>query len=146
MGPSCALAEFRDGHLTVRSHGQGMHPLRKNLAAALGLPIEAITAKHLQGPGCYGHNGADDAALDAALVAMRIPGRTIRLQWRREEEFGFEPVGPAMLVTLHVDLDDTRPAGRLDDRDLERHARAAAGQRQRLSCWRPRRCPIRRPR
>lgn len=111
MGPSCALAEFRDGHLTVRSHGQGMHPLRKNLAAALGLPVEAITATHIQGPGCYGHNGADDAALDAALVAMRIPGRCIRLQWRREEEFAFEPVGPAMLVTLHVDLDERgRPA------------------------------------
>jgi CO/xanthine dehydrogenase Mo-binding subunit len=111
MGPSCALAEFRDGHLTVHSHGQGMHPLRKNLAAALGLPIEAITARHLHGPGCYGHNGADDAALDAALVAVRIPNRTIRLQWRREEEFGFEPVGPAMLVTLHVELDDRgRPA------------------------------------
>lgn len=111
MGPSCALAEFRNGRLTVQSHGQGMHPLRKNLAAALKLPIESITARHLHGPGCYGHNGADDAALDAALVAVRIPGRTIRLQWRREEEFGFEPVGPAMLVTLHVDLDDKgRPA------------------------------------
>jgi CO/xanthine dehydrogenase Mo-binding subunit len=111
MGPSCALAEFRDGHLTVHSHGQGMHPLRKNLAAALKLPLEAITARHLHGPGCYGHNGADDAALDAALVAVRIPNRTIRLQWRREEEFGFEPVGPAMLVTLHVELDDRgRPA------------------------------------
>ena len=111
MSPSCALAEFRDGHLTVRSHGQGMHPLRKNLAAVLGLPVEAITAQHLHGAGCYGHNGADDAALDAALVAMRIPGRWIRLQWRREEEFGFEPVGPAMLVTLHVDLDERgRPA------------------------------------
>jgi len=111
MSPSCALAEFRDGHLTVRSHGQGMHPLRKNLATALGLPPEAITAEHLHGAGCYGHNGADDAALDAALVAMRIPNRWIRLQWRREEEFGFEPVGPAMLVTLHVDLDERgRPA------------------------------------
>lgn len=106
MGPSCALAEFKDGHLTVWSHGQGMAPLQKNLAPALGLPLSAISTKHLHGPGCYGHNGADDAALDAALVAMRIPGRTIRLQWRREEEFGFEPVGPAMLVTLHVDLDD----------------------------------------
>jgi nicotinate dehydrogenase subunit B len=111
MGPSCALAEFRDGHLTVWSHGQGMHPLRKNLAAVLGLPIEAITARHLHGPGCYGHNGADDAALDACLVAMKLPGKTIRLQWRREEEFGFEPVGPAMLVTLHVGLDDNgRPS------------------------------------
>jgi nicotinate dehydrogenase subunit B len=111
MAPSCALAEFRDGHLTVRSHGQGMHPLRRNLAAVLALPPEAITARHLHGAGCYGHNGADDAALDAALIALRIPGRCVRLQWRREEEFGFEPVGPAMLVTLHVDLDERgRPA------------------------------------
>ncbi|MBM3649462.1 MAG: xanthine dehydrogenase family protein molybdopterin-binding subunit [Alphaproteobacteria bacterium] len=111
MAPSCALARFHDGHLTVRSHGQGMHPLRKNLATVLGLPAEAITAQHLHGAGCYGHNGADDAALDAALVARRLPGRWIRLQWRREEEFGFEPVGPAMLVTLQVDLDERgRPA------------------------------------
>jgi CO/xanthine dehydrogenase Mo-binding subunit len=111
MGPSCALAEFKDGHLTVWSHGQGMHPLRRNLAVVLGLPVEAITARHLHGAGCYGHNGADDAALDAALVARRLPGQRIRLQWRREEEFGFEPVGPAMLVTLQVDLDERgRPA------------------------------------
>jgi CO/xanthine dehydrogenase Mo-binding subunit len=111
MAPSCALAEFKDGHLTVWSHGQGMHPLRKNLAPILGLPIEAITARHLHGAGCYGHNGADDAALDASLIALRLPGKCIRLQWRREEEFGFEPVGPAMLVSLHVALDDKgRPA------------------------------------
>ncbi|MFO1081357.1 MAG: molybdopterin cofactor-binding domain-containing protein [Reyranellaceae bacterium] len=111
MAPSCALAEFKDGHLTVWSHGQGMHPLRRNLAAVLGLPVESITARHLHGAGCYGHNGADDAALDAALVACALPGRRIRLQWRREEEFAFEPVGPAMLVTLHVDLDGRgRPA------------------------------------
>jgi nicotinate dehydrogenase subunit B len=111
MAPSCALAEFRDGHLTVHSHGQGMHLLRKNLATALGLPIEAVTAQHLHGAGCYGHNGADDAALDASLIALRLPGYCIRLQWRREEEFGYEPVGPAMLVTLLVDLDDKgRPA------------------------------------
>jgi CO/xanthine dehydrogenase Mo-binding subunit len=111
MGPSCALAQFKDGRLTVWSHGQGMHPLRKNLAMVLGLPPEAVTARHLHGPGCYGHNGADDAALDAALVARQLPGKRVRLQWRREEEFGFEPVGPAMLITLHVDLDERgRPA------------------------------------
>ncbi|MBL8675406.1 MAG: xanthine dehydrogenase family protein molybdopterin-binding subunit, partial [Rhodospirillales bacterium] len=111
LAPSCALAEFVDGHLTIHSHGQGMHPLRRNVAAVLGLPPDAITARHLHGAGCYGHNGADDAALDAALIAVRLPGRKIRLQWRREEEFGFEPVGPAMLVRLHVDLDERgRPA------------------------------------
>jgi nicotinate dehydrogenase subunit B len=106
LAPSCAIAEYRDGHLTVHSHGQGMHPLRRNLASALDLPIETITAKHLHGAGCYGHNGADDAAMDAAVIALRLPGRRIRLRWRREEEFGFEPVGPAMLITLHVGLDE----------------------------------------
>jgi CO/xanthine dehydrogenase Mo-binding subunit len=111
MAPSCGLAEYKGGTLTVWSHGQGMHPLRKNLAPVLGIPLERLVAQHLHGAGCYGHNGADDAALDAALVAMRIPDHCIRLQWRREEEFAFEPVGPAMLVTLHVDLDARgRPA------------------------------------
>lgn len=111
LAPSCALAEYRAGKLTVWSHGQGMHPLRKTLAAALGLAIEAIEAHHAHGAGCYGHNGADDAAMDAALVAMHIPDHCIRLQWRREEEFGFEPVGPAMQVRLKVDLDARgRPA------------------------------------
>ena len=145
MSPSCALAEFRDGHLTVRSHGQGMHPLRKNLAPVLGLPVEAITAQHLHGAGCYGHNGADDAALDAALVAMRIPGRWIRLQWRREEEFGFEPVGPAMLVTLHVDLDERgRPADWTTEIWSPTHVqRPGSGSG---FCWRRRRSPIRHPR
>jgi len=111
MAPSCAYAEFRDGRLTVHSHGQGMHPLRKNLAQVLGLPVEAITARHLHGAGCYGHNGADDAALDAALISRHLPGQCVRVQWRREEEFGFEPVGTAMLVTIKVDLDEKgRPA------------------------------------
>ncbi|MBM3548214.1 MAG: xanthine dehydrogenase family protein molybdopterin-binding subunit [Alphaproteobacteria bacterium] len=106
LAPSCALAEYLDGHLTIQSHGQGMHPLRRNVAAALGIPIESITAKHLHGAGCYGHNGADDAAMDTALIAMRLPGERVRVRWRREEEFAFEPVGPAMLITLHVGLDE----------------------------------------
>jgi nicotinate dehydrogenase subunit B len=112
LAPSCALALFTDQHLSIWSHGQGMHPLRRNIAQVLDLPEEAITARHLDGAGCYGHNGADDAALDAALIAMHSPGRCIRLQWRREEEFGFEPVGPAMLVKLRVRVDG---AGRPSD-------------------------------
>lgn len=107
MGPSCAIARFEDGHLTLWSHGQGMHALRRNVAQVVELPIDAVSCRHFDGPGCYGHNGADDAALDAALVAMALPGRSIRLQWRREEEFGYEPVGPAMLVNIAVRLDDT---------------------------------------
>jgi len=65
----------------------------------------------VQGPGCYGHNGADDAAADAAVIALERPGKPIRVQWRRDEEFGFEPVSPAMVVTARAVLDDTgRPA------------------------------------
>lgn len=105
MGPSCAIARFEDGHLRLWSHGQGMHALRRNVAQALGLADDAVSARHVDGPGCYGHNGADDAALDAAIVAKTLPGRTIRLQWRREEEFGYEPFGPAMLVRIAVRLD-----------------------------------------
>lgn len=106
MGPSCALAKFEQGQLTVWSHGQGMHPLQRTLADALDLPVAQIATHHLQGPGCYGHNGADDAALDAALIARERPGSCIRVQWRREEEFGFEPVGPSMHVALAVDIDE----------------------------------------
>ncbi len=106
MAPSIALACFTDGHLTIWSHGQGMHPLRHNIAKVVGLEENAITARHMYGAGCYGHNGADDAALDAALVAMARPGRHVRLQWRRAEEFGYEPFGPAMLVDLAVRVDD----------------------------------------
>ena len=108
MGPSAAVArlgEGPDGRLEVWSHGQGMHPLRRTLAAALGVPEDRVVTRHADGAGCYGHNGADDAALDAALIARERPGRAVRVQWRREDEFGFEPVGPAMRVRLAVGVD-----------------------------------------
>jgi CO/xanthine dehydrogenase Mo-binding subunit len=105
IAPSCALAEYRDGHLSVWSHTQGVYPLRAALANVLGLPRDAITVRHAHGAGCYGHNGADDVAVDAAVIAMQVPDHCIRVQWRREEEFGFEPVGPAMHVTLRAALD-----------------------------------------
>ncbi|MDE2007491.1 MAG: xanthine dehydrogenase family protein molybdopterin-binding subunit [Rhodospirillales bacterium] len=106
MGPSCALAEYRAGHLHVWSHTQGVYPLRAALGRVLGLAAEAISVHHAQGAGCYGHNGADDAALDAALIAREIPDHCIRLQWRREEEFGYEPLGSAMAITVRAVLDD----------------------------------------
>ena len=106
IGPSCALAEMRGGHLSVWSHTQGVYPLRAALGRVLGRSEDTISVHHAMGAGCYGHNGADDAALDAALIAQQIPDHCIRLQWRREEEFGFEPLGSAMSVTVRAVLDD----------------------------------------
>src|SRR5205823_1122455 len=111
IGPSCGLALYKDGHLQVWTHSQGVYPLRAALAKTLALDPGAISVKHVQGPGCYGHNGADDAAADATVIAMRLPGKPVRVRWRREEEFGFEPVSPAMVVTVRAALDDSeRPA------------------------------------
>ena len=111
IGPSCGLALYRDGHLQVWTHCQGVYPLRAALARTLKLDPAAISVKHVQGPGCYGHNGADDAAADAAVIAMRRPGQPVKVRWRREEEFGFEPVSPAMVVTARAVLDDSgKPA------------------------------------
>lgn len=116
IAPSCGLAEFHDGHLSVWSHTQGVYPLRNSLAEILGLKREQVTVRHAHGAGCYGHNGADDAALDAAVIALRMPGKCIRVQWRREEEFGFEPVSTAHMTRVRAALDD---AGRPTDWTVE---------------------------
>jgi CO/xanthine dehydrogenase Mo-binding subunit len=97
IGPSCAVALYRDEALTVWTHGQGVYPLRGAIAEMTGMPAERVRCIHMEGAGCYGHNGADDAAADAALVARALPGRPVRVQWMREDEHGWEPYGPAML-------------------------------------------------
>ena len=102
ISPSCGLALYKDGQLTVWTHCQGVFPLRAALARALKLDASKITVRHVQGAGCYGHNGADDAAADAAVIAMKMPGRPIRVRWRREEEFIYEPKQPAMTVKVRA--------------------------------------------
>jgi CO/xanthine dehydrogenase Mo-binding subunit len=116
LGPSCGVAQWKDGRLTVWTHAQGVYPIRATIADGLGLSVDQIDAHHLQGPGNYGHNGSDDAAFDAALLAHRHPGKTIRVQWRREDEFGHAPVGTAMLIELTAELD---AAGRIADYTAE---------------------------
>jgi CO/xanthine dehydrogenase Mo-binding subunit len=106
VAPSCGLALWRDGRLQVWTHSQGVFPLRDALARTLKLDPSVISVKHVQGPGCYGHNGADDAAADAAAIALRMPGKPVKVRWRREEEFGFEPVSPAMVTRVEAALDD----------------------------------------
>ncbi len=111
IAPSCGLARFSDGHLTVETHSQGVHVLRDWLARSFGLDVSAVTVVHRQGAGCYGHNSADDAAFEAAFVAMRHPGRHVRVQWAREEEFTAASVGPAQGVRLAAVVDEAgRPA------------------------------------
>jgi CO/xanthine dehydrogenase Mo-binding subunit len=106
ISPSCGLALYENGHLTVWTHCQGVFPLRGALARTLKLEPAAITVHHVQGAGGYGHNGADDAAADAAIVAISKPGRPVRVRWRREEEFAYEPKQSAMLVKVRALVDD----------------------------------------
>lgn len=105
IGPSCAVAHFTEGALTVWTHSQGVFPLRAGIAEMLGLPPASVRCIHTEGSGCYGHNGADDAAADAALIAMAIPGRPIRVQWMREQENLWEPYSSAMLMKLEAGID-----------------------------------------
>jgi CO/xanthine dehydrogenase Mo-binding subunit len=105
IGPSCALALFDGAVMTVWTHSQGVFNVRRFVAELLGLAPENVRVIHAEGAGCYGQNGADDVAADAAFVAKAMPGRPIRLQWMREQEFGWEPLGPAMVTELQAALD-----------------------------------------
>ena len=105
IGPSCAIAQFKDDALTVWSHGQGMFPLQAAIAELLRMPKEKVRCIHVEGSGCYGHNGADDAGAGAALLAVAFPGRPVRLQWMRDQEHTWEPYGPVMLSEISGTLD-----------------------------------------
>jgi nicotinate dehydrogenase subunit B len=101
------LSEYANDALTVWTHSQGVYPLRKALAEMLGLAEERVHCIHVEGSGCYGHNGADDAAADAALLARAMPGRPVRVQWMRDQEHLWEPYGSAMVGKAKAALDDS---------------------------------------
>jgi nicotinate dehydrogenase subunit B len=105
IGPSCAVAQFADGAMTVWTHTQGVYPDRQGIAEMLRMPPASVRCIHVEGSGCYGHNGADDAAADAALIARALPGTPVRVQWMREQEHAWEPFGPAMVTKLKASLD-----------------------------------------
>ncbi len=105
IGPSCAVARWQDGKLTVWTHSQGVYPLRGELAKAFAMEPANIHCIHAEGAGCYGHNGADDVAFDAALIARAAGGRPVKLQWMRDDEFQWEPYGSAMVMKLSGGLD-----------------------------------------
>jgi nicotinate dehydrogenase subunit B len=106
IGPSCGVALYKEGTLHVWSHSQGIYPFRDALAKMLGLEADKVHITGVPGSGCYGHNGADDAATDAALVAMTMPGTPVRLQWMREDEHAWEPYGSAMCMDVEARLDE----------------------------------------
>ncbi len=103
IGPSCAVADVRPDGATVWCASQGVFPLREALAPVLGLPESAVRVIHMEGPGCYGHNGADDVAADAALLSRAV-GRPVRVIWSRQGEFAWEGKGPAMVSEVRVGL------------------------------------------
>jgi nicotinate dehydrogenase subunit B len=113
IGPSCAVALAESDRLTVWTHSQGVYPLRDAIAEMIGLPHDQVRCIHVEGSGCYGHNGADDAGADAALIAIEFPDRPVRVQWMREQEHAWEPFGAAMVT----------------------HARAAVGDDGHIADW-----------
>jgi CO/xanthine dehydrogenase Mo-binding subunit len=106
IGPSCAVAMFDGGKLTVWSASQATHDLRKQLAQMLAMPVEDVHCVYMEGSGCYGRNGHEDAAADAALLA-KLAGRPVRVQWSRADEHGWDPKGPPTLVDLRAALDES---------------------------------------
>ena len=106
IGTSAALATLgADGVLTVQTHSQSVFETGEAIAKMLGLPLAKVRMQHVQGSGCYGHNLADDAAADAALLAMAVPGTPVRLQYSREQEHQWEPYGSAMVIKTRAGLD-----------------------------------------
>ncbi|WP_232666328.1 molybdopterin cofactor-binding domain-containing protein [Pseudonocardia sp. TRM90224] len=105
IAPSCGIAVWEGDSVRVWSHTQGIHPLRGAIAAALGLERSAVAVEHVEGAGAYGHNGADDAAFDAVLLAKAVPGRPVRVLWSRADELAAGPLGPAMVVDVTAGVD-----------------------------------------
>lgn len=114
IGPSCALAHWVEGRMSVWSHTQGVFPLRADLAKAFQLALDAVQVFHLHGAGCYGHNGADDVAFDAAFISFKL-GVPIRMQWSREDEMTASPLGAPSLVNIKAGVNS---AGRISDWNL----------------------------
>lgn len=99
LGPSCAVAEVKAESATIWTASQATHRYRPAFAAMLGLAPDKVRLIYLDGSGCYGMNGHDDAAADAALLS-KATGRPVRVQWSREDELGWDPKGPPQRLAL----------------------------------------------
>ena len=115
MGPSCAVADVRGGQAVVWTASQASHRLVSSCAAALNLPRDKVRTIYLDGAGCYGMNGHDDAAIEAAMLSQAV-GRPVRVQWSRQDELGWDPKGPPQLLEMRGSL---TADGRIDAWDTE---------------------------
>jgi CO/xanthine dehydrogenase Mo-binding subunit len=106
VAPSCAVALAEHDELQIWSHSQSVYNLRREIARELGMRPEQLVVRHVEGAGCYGHNGADDAAMDAALLALAAPGRPVQVVWSRADELGWAPLGTAGVVRVSADTAD----------------------------------------
>jgi CO/xanthine dehydrogenase Mo-binding subunit len=106
IGPSCAVVEINDGRLTCWSASQATHRLRRQLTALMDVPLDNVHCLYIEGSGCYGRNGHEDAAGDAALLSRAVGGRPVRVQWMRADEHGWDPKGPPILADLRAGVDD----------------------------------------
>ncbi len=104
MGPSCAVADVKPDRATIWTASQATHRFQGAYARILGLPRDRVRLIYLDGAGCYGMNGHDDAACDAALLSKTL-GRPVRVQWSREDEHGWDPKGPPQLLDIRGALD-----------------------------------------
>ena len=104
IGPSCGVADVRDGRATVWSSSQNVHGFQATCARLLGLERDRVRVIYRDGAGSYGPNGADDAAAEAALLSKTL-GKPVRVQWSRQEEHGLDPKGPAQLLELRAAVD-----------------------------------------
>jgi len=125
IGPSAALAHYKEGAMTIHTPSQSIYPVRDSIAEGLGLDVANVVMVHTVGAGCYGHNGADDAAFDAGLIAKAIPGTPILLKWTREDEHAWEPYGTAMVMDVTASMDD---AGKILAWDQETYANTFGGR------------------
>jgi len=104
MGPACSLVEIKDGHATCWSGTQKSHFVRAGLAAMLQMPEDNVHVIWTPGPGSYGRNDADDAAMDAAVLAKAV-GRPVRVQYMRDQGTGWDPKGPASIHKVRAAID-----------------------------------------
>jgi len=104
IGPSCAVADFKDGKLTVWTSSQATHSMQHELSSITGLAKEAIRLVFVEGAGCYGRNGTEDAAADASLISTTI-GQPVRVQWSRADETARSPKSPPRTMDMEAGLD-----------------------------------------